>query len=87
MPISVSKHDARSDSFTGHISQDLIHKLGRKSPALADEAFVQPLASDPLQLPKEMEFRLLSRITPTCAQQAFWSNDRSTSNGAASRIE
>ena len=47
--------DAGGDALAGHVGQFLIHQLRRIGAALADEAGVEPLLGDALELAEEVE--------------------------------
>ena len=48
----------------------LIHELRRIGAALADEAGVEPLLGDALELTEQMELRLLAGVAPFRVEQA-----------------
>ena len=63
--------DAGSDAVAGHVRQFLIHELGGIGAAFADQAGVEPLLGDALELAEEMELRLLAGVTPFRVEQAL----------------
>ncbi len=63
--------DAGGDAVAGHVGQFLIHELRGIGVALADEAGVEPLLGDALELAEEMELRLLAGVAPFRVEQAL----------------
>ena len=53
----------------GHVGQLLVHELRGIGAALADEAGVEPLLGDALELAEEVELRLLAGIAPLGVEQ------------------
>ncbi len=63
--------DAGGDAVAGHVRQFLIHQLGGIRAALADEAGVEPLLGDALELAEQMELGLLAGVAPFRVEQAL----------------
>jgi hypothetical protein len=61
--------DGGGDALAGHVGQFLVHELRRIGAALADEAGVEPLLGDALELAEEMELRLFAGIAPLGVEQ------------------
>src|SRR6266700_1851345 len=61
--------NAGGNPFAGHVGQFLIHELRRVGAPFADQATIQPLFGDPLELAEEMEFGLLAGVTPFGVEQ------------------
>ena len=62
---------AGGDPVAGHVGQFLIHELRGIGAAFADEAGVEPLLGDALELAEQMELRLLAGIAPFRVEQAL----------------
>ena len=60
---------AGGDAVAGHVGQLLVHELGGIGAALADEAGVEPLLGDALELAEQVELRLLAGIAPFRVEQ------------------
>ena len=63
--------DRSRDSLAGHVGQHLVQELSGAGAALADEATVEPLLGDALELSEEIEPWFLARITPLGFEQPF----------------
>ena len=63
--------DGRGDAVAGHVGQFLVHELRRIGVAFADEAGVEPLLGDALELAEEVELRFLAGIAPFRVEQAL----------------
>ncbi len=59
------------DPLAGHVGQLLVHELRRIGAALADEAGVEPLLGDALELAEQVELRLLAGVAPLRVEQAL----------------
>ena len=60
---------AGGDPVAGHVGQFLIHELRGIGAAFADEAGVEPLLGDALELAEEVELRLLAGVAPLRVEQ------------------
>ena len=56
--------DAGDDSLAGHVGEHLVAELGGIGTALADEAGIEPLAGDALELAEEVKPWLFTRVAP-----------------------
>ena len=63
--------DPGGDTIAGHIRQLLIHEQRGISPTFADQAGVEPLFSDTLELAEEVELGLLAGVAPFGVEQAM----------------
>ena len=63
--------DAGGDPVAGHVGQLLVHELRRIGAALADEAGVEPLLGDALELAEQVQLRLLAGVAPLGVEQAL----------------
>ena len=63
--------DGRGDAVAGHVGQFLIHEQRGIGVAFADEAGVEPLLGDALELAEEVEFRFLAGVAPFRVEQAL----------------
>ena len=63
--------DAGSDAVAGHVGQLLVHEERGIGVALADEAGVEPLLGDALELTEEVELRLLAGVAPLGVEQVL----------------
>ncbi len=63
--------DAVGDLVAGHVPQLLIHEQGGIGVALADEAGVQPLLGNALELAEEVHLGLLAGIAPLGVEQTL----------------
>ena len=63
--------DAGRDPVAGHVGQILVQQQRRVRAALADEARVEPLLRDPLQLTEQVQLRLLAGVAPLLVEQAL----------------
>ena len=70
-PISVAG-DGGGDALAGHVGQFLVHELRRVGAAFADEAGIEPLLGDPLELAEEVEFGFFAGIAPLGVEQVAW---------------
>jgi hypothetical protein len=61
--------DAGGDALAGHVGQFLVHQLRRVGAALADQAGVQPLFGDALELAEQMQLRVLAGVAPFGVEQ------------------
>ena len=61
--------DGGGDPVAGHVRQLLVHEQRGIGAALADEAGVEPLLGDALELAEEVELRLLAGIAPFRVEQ------------------
>ena len=61
--------DGRRNAFARHVSQFLVHQLGWVGATLADQLRVEPFPRNALELPEEVELRLIALITPLGNQQ------------------
>jgi len=61
--------DARRDAVAGHVGQLLIHEDRGIGASLANEAAIEPLFGDALELPEEMELGFLAGVTPFRVEQ------------------
>ena len=63
--------DTGGDLVASHVCQLLIHQQGGIRVALADEAGVEPLLGDALELAEQVHFRIFAGITPFRVKQAL----------------
>ena len=63
--------DGRGDSRTGHIGQFLIHQLRRVGAAFADQAAIEPLFGDALELAEQVQLRLCAGVAPLGVKQVL----------------
>ena len=63
--------DGGSNSVAGHVGQFLIHEQRRVGVAFANQAAVQPLLGDALELAEEVKHRFLAWIAPFGIEQAL----------------
>ena len=70
--------DAGGDAVAGHVGQFLIHEQRGIGAAFADEAGVEPLLGDALELAEEVELRLLAGVAPFRVEQRWvtWKTQR-----------
>jgi hypothetical protein len=61
--------NSRGDAVGCHVGQHLVFQLGRIGAALADQIAVQPLLSDALELAKQMQLGVFSRVAPLGHQE------------------
>ena len=61
--------DGGGDAVAGHVGQFLIHEQRGIGAALADEAGVEPLLGDALELAEQVELRLLAGVAPLRVEQ------------------
>ena len=61
--------DGGRDALAGDIGQLLVHELGGVGATLADEAAIEPLSGDALELSEEIELRLFVRVAPLRVEQ------------------
>jgi len=57
--------DGGGNALASHVGQFLVHELGGIGAALADQAGVEPLLGDPLELSEKVEFGIFPRVAPT----------------------
>ncbi len=70
LPIEL-RGDAGGDPIARHVREFLIHELGGIGAAFADEAGVEPLLGDALELAEEMELGFLAGIAPFSVEQSL----------------
>ena len=63
--------NAGGNALAGHIGQFLVHQLGRIGAALADQAGIQPLLGDPLELAEQVQFGLFTGVAPFGVEQTL----------------
>ena len=63
--------DGGGDALAGHVRQFLVHELRRVGAALADQAGIEPLLGDALQLPEQVELGIFARVAPLGVDQAL----------------
>ncbi len=56
--------DGGGDALAGHVGELLIHELGRIGAAFADEASIEPLLRDALELSEQMELGFFAGVAP-----------------------
>ena len=61
--------DAGGDPVAGHVGEVLVHEQRGIRAALADEARVEPLLRDPLELAEQVQLRLLAGVAPLRVEQ------------------
>ena len=59
-----SAGDAGGDALAGHVGQHFVFELRRIRAAFADQVAVEPLLSDALELPKQMELGIFAGVAP-----------------------
>ena len=62
---------AGGDAVAGHVGQLLVHELRRIGAALADQAGVEPLLGDALELAEQIELGLLAGVAPLGVEQTL----------------